>query len=131
MNSTRCSQIDEWLDAYKRAQNYDFIIIGSNAGIPKWSKDRVVSNILPVSKKLSVTNHEWMMPYAMLGFTKVAEEQGELAAKAALSILNGVSVSKIAIVPNRKWDIWTNTSLLRHSGIMLSDGFILKSKQVQ
>ena len=72
-----------------------------------------------------------MMPYTMLGFTKVPEEQGEWAAQAALSILDGVDISQIAIVPNRKWDIWTNQSLLKSSNISLPEGLILKSKQVE
>jgi hypothetical protein len=83
------------------------------------------------SSTLSVTNHDWMMPYTMLGFTKVPEEQGEWAAHAALSILDGVDISQIAIVPNRKWDIWTNQVLLEASNITLPEGLVMKSKQVE
>lgn len=130
MDSVLANSVEEWIAAYKKAQSYDIIIIGSNAGIPKWEEKYVVSKITPVSKKLSITNHDWMMPYTMLGFTKIAEEQGELAALAALSIISGAEVSSIAIVPSRKWDIWTNTSLLKASDIELTDGLLLKSKHV-
>jgi hypothetical protein len=123
--------MSDWLNAYTRAQQYDFIIVGSNSGIDDWNKERVINTIKTGSNKLSVTNHDWMMPYTMLGFTKVPEEQGEWAAQAALSILAGVEISKIAIVPNRKWDIWTNSSLLQAGNIILPEGLILKSKQVQ
>jgi ABC-type uncharacterized transport system substrate-binding protein len=119
-----------WLNSYNRAQQYDFIIVGSKSGIHDWNGERVVNAIKSTSKKLTVTNHDWMMPYTMLGFTKVPEEQGEWAAQAALSILAGVEISKIAIVPNRKWDIWTNSSLLKASNILLPEGLILKSKHV-
>ena len=124
VNTTR-----EWLIAYKKGQDYDFVIIGSKSGINAWDHEKVGSAIKPISSKLSVTNHTWMMPYTMLGFTKVPEEHGEWAAQAALSVLNGVELSQIAIVPNRKWDIWTNLSLLKSSNINLPEGLVLKSKQ--
>lgn len=131
IESMLADSVDSWIDAYEKAQHYDFIVIGSNAGIPQWDEKSVISKIIPLSKKLSVTSHEWMMPYSMLGFTKVAQEQGELAAHAALSILDGMDVSQIAIVPNRKWDMWTNTTLLDASGIALTDDLLLKSKHTQ
>jgi len=131
LDSALAGTMAEWLKAYSRAQQYDFIIVGSKSGIQDWDKEHVANTIKAQSKILSVTNHDWMMPYTMLGFTKVPEEQGEWAAQAALSILAGVEISKIAIVPNRKWDIWTNSPLLETSKITLPEGLILKSKQIQ
>ena len=121
-----------WLQAYHDAQQQaDFVVIGSNAGIEQWDRESVVQHISGDSHRLSVTNHDWMMPYTMLGFTKVPEEQGELAGRVALSILGGASPSSIAIVPNRKWDMWTNRSLLDSAGISLPRQLLRKSKQVQ
>ena len=131
LDSALADTMYDWLNSYTRAQQYDFIIVGSNSGIHNWDRERVVNAIKTPSKKLSVTNHGWMMPYTMLGFTKVPEEQGEWAAQAAMSILDGVEIAKIAIVPNRKWDIWTNSSLMQAGNIMLPEGLILKSKHVQ
>ena len=131
LDAALASTMDEWLISYTSAQQYDFIIMGSQSGIQDWDKEHVLNTIKPQSLKLSVTNHDWMMPYTMLGFTKVPEEHGEWAAQAALSILGGVEVSQIAIVPNRKWDIWTNPDLLSTSIITLPEGLVLKSKQVQ
>ena len=131
LDAALANSVGEWLQAYSKAQQYDFIIMGSNSGIPGWEKSLIVDSIMSTSTKLSVTNHGWMMPYTMLGFTKVPEEQGEWAAQAALNILDGVAVSQIAIVPNRKWDIWTNLSLLKSSKIKLPEGLILKSKQTK
>ncbi len=131
LESSLVNTDSDWLSAYDKAQQYGFIVIGSNSGISDWNHQRVIDHIGSIGKVLSVTNHDWMMPYTMLGFTKVPEEQGEWAGQAALSILDGIAVSQIAIVPNRKWDIWTNTALLKASGIKLPEGLVLKSKQVQ
>lgn len=121
---------DEWLAAYRSAQQYDFIVMGSNSGIREWNEERITAAIVPESKRLSITSHGWMMPYTMLGYTKVPEEQGEWSGKAALSILDGTKPSDIAIVPNKKWDIWTNTALLTASGITLPDHLLGKSKKI-
>ena len=131
LDSALADTMYDWLNSYSRAQQYDFIIVGSNSGIHDWNSGHVINTIKRGSKKLSVTNHDWMMPYTMLGFTKVPEEQGEWAAQAALSILAGVEISKIAIIPNRKWDIWTNSSLLQAGNILLPEGLILKSKHMR
>lgn len=131
LDSALAGTMDDWLNSYARAQQYDFAIIGSKSGIEDWDKEHVINTIKTQSRKLSITNHDWMMPYTMLGFTKVPEEQGEWAAQAALSILDGIEISQIAIVPNRKWDIWTNSALLKTSNIVLPEGLVVKSKQVQ
>jgi len=131
LDSVLANSVEEWLQAYNQAQQYDFIIMGSNSGIQGWEESYIVKKIKTSSSKLSVTNHGWMMPYTMLGFTKVPEEHGEWAAQAALSILDGVDISQISIVPNRKWDVWTNPALLRSGNITLPEGLLLKSKQVK
>jgi ABC-type uncharacterized transport system substrate-binding protein len=120
----------DWLAAFKVAQNYDFIILGSNSGINDWNKDQVVAELKQSSQRLVLTNHDWMMPYAMLGLTKVPEEHGEWAAQTALHILQGVAPKAIPIVPNRKWDIWVNVPLLKVAGIQLPKRLIQKGKKV-
>ncbi|RLW65124.1 MAG: hypothetical protein B6D70_04800 [gamma proteobacterium symbiont of Stewartia floridana] len=72
-----------------------------------------------------------MMPYSVLGFTKIPEEHGEWAAKAALAILDGVAPTDIPIVSNRKWEIWVNHSILMVSGLQLPDPLVRKAKKIQ
>ena len=116
--------------AYRRAQEYDYIIMGSNSGIRQWDDRAVAEAIVPMTRRLSVTNHGWMMPYSMLGYTKVPEEQGEWAAEAALRIIAGTRPADIPIVPNHKWDIWTNTRLLEAADIALPRDMLAASHKV-
>ena len=120
---------DAWLSAFQAAQAYDFVILGSNSGINDWDHARVRAGIHR-AQRLSLTNHDWMMPYAMLGFTKVPEEQGEWAARTALQILAGAAPLDIPIVPNRKWDIWVNTGLLYPTHVQLPKSLLQKAKKV-
>jgi ABC-type uncharacterized transport system substrate-binding protein len=71
-----------------------------------------------------------MLPYTMLGFTKIPEEQGVWAGKAAIAILNGARPNDIPIVSNRKWDIWINDGILKSSGIQMPDTLARKAKKV-
>ncbi len=121
---------EEWLAAYQRAQDYDFVIVGSNAGINDWDHERVREGILSSTKRLSVTNHGWMMPYTILGVTKVPEEHGEWAAKTALRILEGMSPTQIPIVANSRRDIWINSSILDVASVDLPVRLLNKGKRV-
>lgn len=120
---------EAWLAAFTEAQTYGFVILGSNSGINDWQHDAVRAGISK-AQRLSLTTHEWMMPYTMLGFTKIPEEQGEWAAQTALQILAGTPPASIPIVPNRKWEIWVNTSLLPSTSIQLPKGLFQKAKKV-
>ncbi len=119
-----------WLAAFRRAQNYDLVILGNNAGINDWDRDQVRAVVMHDSRKLSVTNASTMMPYAMLGLTKVAEEQGEWAAKAALQILDGMLPRDIPIVANNRREVWINPRLLAASKVTLTDELMKKAKKV-
>jgi ABC-type uncharacterized transport system substrate-binding protein len=119
-----------WLAEFRTAQSYDFVVLGSKEGINDWNEDQVRAGVKGMSQRLSLTNHDWMMPYAMLGFTKVPEEQGEWAAQTALHILAGASPASIPIVPNRQWDIWANTDLLVTAAIRPSKSLLQKAKKV-
>ena len=122
------ASLGSWIDAYERGQDFDFIIIGSNAGISDWDAAAVQNEIVPASATLSATNHGWMMPYAMFGMTKVPEEQGEWAGKVAIEILKGTKPSDIPIIPNRNFNIIVNNTLLDYAQIKLPEFIKLKAQ---
>ena len=125
--------VDEWVEAYAQAQNtHDVIVVGSHSGIPDWDKqsERVEQQVAAIGRRISVTNHGWMMPYSMFGMTKVPDEHGEWTAKTALAILDGVPPAEIPIVANRKWDLWVNDRLLVASGVELPRGLRRKAKSM-
>ncbi|MGD8911548.1 MAG: ABC transporter substrate binding protein [Candidatus Thiodiazotropha sp.] len=120
----------DWMSAYAEAQGFDFVVIGSNSGINDWNKKTVSDYVAKTTKTLSLTNHGWMMPYTILGLTKIPEEHGEWAALAALAILDGIKPTEIPIVSNRKWDIWVNDIILKRSGIRFPESLQRKAKKV-
>lgn len=127
---TLTTSMQEWIDAYLKAQEYDFVIIGSNAGINDWDKNTVIEVILKTTQKLSVTIQGWVMDYAIFGLTKIAEEQGDWAGQVALAILNGTKPTEIPIIANRKWDIWVNETILAQTNIELPKKLFLNANKV-
>jgi ABC-type uncharacterized transport system substrate-binding protein len=125
VNSSR-----EWMEAYKDSQQHDFIIIGSNSGINDWDEKSIEQFVRSSTSTLTLTNHGWMMPYTLLGLTKIPEEHGEWAALAAIEILRGTKPNQIPIVSNRKSDIWINREILAESGIRFPESLLRKAKKV-
>lgn len=121
---------EDWIKAYARAQEYDFVIMGAHNGINNWDHDAASAAVMKMTRKLSVTNHGWMMPYTVLGMTKVSREQGEWAGKTALKILGGLKPSQIPVVPNRQRDVWINSQILSASGLQLPNDLMRKGKKI-
>jgi ABC-type uncharacterized transport system substrate-binding protein len=119
----------EWERAFLEAQKADFIILGNNAGINDWSHERALAQVTNKAKKFTVSYLEWMAPYTMLTMAKIAGEQGDWAARAALRILNGARPDSIPIAANQRWNIFVNPALLKETGFTLPAE--IKEKAVQ
>lgn len=120
---------EAWLEAFTQAQDFPFLVLGSQAGIAGWDFAQMRTAIRDKARTLTVTNHQWMMPLAMLGFTKLPEEQGEWAGRTALAILEGTPPAEIPIIANQRWDLWSNSALLELAGIRLPNKLRAKAKQ--
>jgi ABC-type uncharacterized transport system substrate-binding protein len=57
------------------------------------------------------------MPFALIGFTKVPQEQGEWSANTALEIIAGKSPKDIPVVTNKKAKVYLNMRLAKKFGI--------------
>ncbi|WP_310389267.1 hypothetical protein [Roseateles sp.] len=129
---TAVTTMAAWEQGFLAAQKEaDFIIIGNYAGIKDWSGEQARAFVLRHGGKFTVAYLEWMAPYAMLTMSKIADEQGEWAAKVALMILDGVSPRSIPIVANRRWDMFINPRLLGPSGHRLSSEITRKAVKVE
>jgi len=125
------SRFKHWQTAMSVSKHYDFVVMGSNAGIDEWDDDQARRTALDLSKRPSVTNHKWMMPYTTFGFTKLPKEQGQWAANVAIRILNGSAPSDVPLASNRKWDLWLNEAILSKLQIRPSRKLLKKAKRLQ
>ncbi|MDQ6953954.1 MAG: ABC transporter substrate binding protein, partial [Mariprofundaceae bacterium] len=121
----------EWEQAYLTAQDSDLIVLNNYAGIKKWDKQRAVKFATQHAGKLTVSTYDFMTPYTMLAMTKVAEEQGEWAAKVAIRILQGKSVASIPVVANRRFNVFVNFPILNQTDIHLPEAILFKAIKVK
>ena len=121
----------DWLKSLKEAQEYDLIILGSNEGIYHWSSPTMIHKVKVLSKKLTVTNHSWMMPYTIIGLTKLPEEQGEWAGKIVKEILAGASPREIPITANRDYKVFINPVMKNKINLELPKDLEIQAEFVQ
>lgn len=131
IDSMLVESFDMWKQAFLIAQNYDFVVVGSYSGISDWDHEKSRAFAAENTRRLSLTNHDWMMGQSSVGFTKIPEEHGEWAAASAIAILNGTPASNIPLVTNRKWDAWINEDLVSMTGVTLDKTLLMKAKRAQ
>jgi len=101
----------EWRKIYKNLQegnDFDILYLSNRAAFPVWDHKKNYEWVMKHNIKPSFTAQALMIPYVAIGLTKVPDEQGVWAAKAALDILDGANPDDIAVVPNQNFLFWVN-----------------------
>ena len=122
---------DEWKKAFIEAQQHDVIILRNNAGIENWNDEEAAKFALDNSKKLSLTESDWMMPVTVVGMTKVPEEQGMWAGKTAVSIIKGTDPAKIKLVKNRDSNTFINKALQNKIQVNIPNSFAKRATIIE
>jgi len=111
-------------------QKYDIIYISTHGAIKNWDKEDAVKYIQQHIAVPVVTCEDFMMPYAVVGMTKVAKEQGIWAAMTAKRILNGEEPSGIPVTRNIESAVWLNTTLAEKIQFKPEKDFLNKANLV-
>jgi ABC-type uncharacterized transport system substrate-binding protein len=109
---------DDWKKGFTDIQNkVDVLIVYNYVAIIGWDRAEAEKFVLENTKIPTGTMQEGPMPYALIGFLKVAEEQGSWSAKTALKILDGAAPSSISITRNEQGELVLNIKLAKKMGI--------------
>ena len=102
----------EWQAQFKELQGkVDILLVGNSAGTEGWDDDAMARFAEKNSKVPSGAIHGHMARFALIGYTKLGEEQGEWAAKTALQIIDGTSPSAIPITRNKQGRLTINARI--------------------
>jgi len=129
LDSLLVENLDQWKTAFEVAQQYDFVVSGSYSGIADWNLELAVEHATANTHRPCLTSHEWMMPVCVIGYTKLPEEHGELAAATAVALLGGIQPRDIPLLTNRKWDTWLNVDLSRRIDVTVPERLVRRAKQ--
>lgn len=97
----------------------DVVVFPNYAGIDGWDDAAAEEFMLANTKVPTGSMHDFMAPFVMLVFGKVAEEQGRWSAETALEIIDGKSAGDIPIVANSEGYMVINAKLITQAGVDL------------
>jgi ABC-type uncharacterized transport system substrate-binding protein len=121
----------QWITEYIRIQDqYDVLLLGNNISVKGWDADKALKMIMSKTKIPSGCDLDFMTPYAFLGYTRSAQEQGRWAAQAALQIINGTPASAIPISQNVEGDMTINLKVAKAAGIKVPRSLLRKAVHV-
>ena len=101
------NNFSEWKDSFmEMQQNVDLLILGNVVGMNDWNDTEAKAFVHDTIQIPAGTPWDWMMPYSMVGFTSVSEEQGEAASRITMQILDGTSPSDIPLEYNEKENVF-------------------------
>ena len=110
--------LEEWKQTYTQLQQRaDILVVQNVSGIPDFDIKAAEAHALANARIPSGAVQGDMMPYAMVGYLKIPEEQGAWAAKAALEIFNGRAPADIPIAQNKDGEIVVNLKLASAGGV--------------
>ena len=98
-------------------QKSDMLILDSQGGLYDDKKDDLSAFIQNQTRIPSGTTYDFMAPFALITFAKIAKEQGQWAALAALKIIKGTSPSAIPIEKNKEGELMINIRIAKKLGI--------------
>ena len=123
---------DEWKMEYSKLQDEtDMLIFINNAGISDWNDAEAVKFTRQNTKIPSGSSHDFMAPFVLAVYAKIAEEQGELAAGIAINILEGKSVKDFPIVSNKKGQMYINMAIAEKLGVQFPLETLKKAKVIK
>lgn len=119
---------EEWKKLFLKADNEaDIIYLPTNGSVRGWNEDEAKAFVAGNIHKPVFTCDDFMMPFCMAGFTKVASEQGEWAAETAVAVLEGKRPSDIPFSVNKKIRTWFNPELAGKIGFSPDTEWIRKT----
>ncbi len=89
------------------------VLIDSDGGLYKDQAADLKAFMEANTKIPTGTTYDFMAGYALVDFAKVAEEQGDWAAGAALKILGGASPDSIPVAQNEKGKLIINARIAK------------------
>ena len=108
----------EWKQGLLDLQSkVDLLIIGPNMGITGWDEAAARTFAEANTKIVTGAFHDFLNNLALVSFNKLASEQGEWAAQAAVQIMKGTSAGTIPVASNQKGELVINARIAKKSGI--------------
>lgn len=108
----------------------DMLVFYNYVAIRGWDDAAALDFIEKNTKVPTGTMQDGPMKYCLIGFLKVAQEQGIWAANAALKILDAESAGKIPVARNKEGRLVVNARLAQKSKMQIPMNLVEAAAQV-
>lgn len=123
---------DEWKRRFTEAnREADVVFVPTNGAIKNWDEAEAKAFVREHIRIPVFTCDDFMMKYAVFGLTKVAEEQGQWAARTALRIVRGKSPAEIPVTRNQQTIAYINETLADRIGWQPSRALLRRAREVE
>lgn len=110
----------DWMKGFQELQGkVDMLIIDSDGGLWPEAKAQREAFVLANTKIPTGSTYEFMAPYAIITYAKVAQEQGFWAGQTALEIMGGKSPADIPVVQNKEGKLIINVKVAQASDLQV------------
>lgn len=122
---------EDWKKGFKELQQKtDIVIIDSDGGLYKDNAADMKAFVESNTKKPIGASFDFMAPYALITFAKVAQEQGQWSGEAALKILSGTAPADIPIVKNKEGQLIINVRIASALGVEIPFDLIESAEKI-
>jgi len=123
--------VEDWKKGFAELQSkVDMLIIDSDGGLYTDHAEALKSFVEANTKVPTGSAYDFMAPFAMMTYGKVAEEQGMWSAGAALKILGGTGAGSIPIEQNKEGKLIINTRIAKAMGVDIPFAILQSADQV-
>ena len=103
---------EDWKAGFKQIQEQaDIVYLDTDGGVYQEHADEMKSFVESNTKKPTGSSYDFMAPYALITYAKVAREQGQWAGDAAVKILSGTPISSIPTAQNKQGELILNARI--------------------
>ena len=123
---------EDWQSAFLKLQNeVDMLVIEAPHAVQGWNKDKELAFTQEHTRIVTGSLTENQMPYTVIGYVRLPEEQGEWAAQTALRIIDGTKPVEIPIVQNKKGRLMLNRRLIKKLGLLVDRSLYRRAEIVE
>lgn len=103
------ADFSQWKQGFTDIQeSVDLLIVGNVAGINDWDDEQAQGFVEANTRIPSGTIYDFLAPFSLVTYAKVAKEQGYWAGDTALKILDGKNPGNIPVVKNKEGQLIIN-----------------------
>lgn len=109
----------------------DLVVIGLNLGISDWDETAGRKFAEENTKVVTGSFYDFVNGLALISYNKLAGEQGDWAAKAAVRILQGAKPGSIPIASNQGGELVINARIAKNAGVTPSFETLQNAKVIE